>query len=97
MHCNNTASFAKVMEHFAAISAIPRGSGNEEAIAAHIEALPGKEGCSVSVTPGTMCLSAVLPLPDMKMRFRWFCRDTRTWSAKPTPIRFTIFSPIPSG
>ena len=44
MHCNNTASFAKVMEHFAAISAIPRGSGNEEAIAAHIEAFARERG-----------------------------------------------------
>jgi len=44
LHCNNTASFAKVMEHFAAISAIPRGSGNEEAIAAHIEAFARERG-----------------------------------------------------
>ncbi len=44
MHCNNTTSFAKVMEHFAAISAIPRGSGNEEAIAAHIEAFARERG-----------------------------------------------------
>jgi len=31
------SSFHKVMEHFLAISAIPRGSGNEEAVSAYIE------------------------------------------------------------
>jgi len=44
LYCNNTASFAKVMDHFAAISAIPRGSGNEEAIAAHIETFARERG-----------------------------------------------------
>lgn len=37
MNCNNSVSFDKVMEQFLAISAIPRGSGNEEAVASYIE------------------------------------------------------------
>ena len=37
MNCNNSVSFDKVMEQFLAISAIPRGSGNEEAVASYID------------------------------------------------------------
>ena len=37
-------TFTKAMEHFAAISAIPRASGNEEAIACHIENFARERG-----------------------------------------------------
>ena len=87
----NKTEFAPVLHYFREIAKIPRGSGNEAAISAYVEAFARERGYFCRRDEANNVFIRRDAAPDTQSMSRLYCRVTWIWCARQTQVSGTIF------